>query len=372
MVYALRKSKIILSLILSFVFITAIGCIGAFATDGAYNDVSWVLDKSTDTLTLNGCSVTYELANYTGFGDYDIHNIKKIIIGSGIKEIDDFAFSNFTKIESFQLPSTLEKIGKMAFSGCTALTGITIPASVTEIGEMLFLGCTNLKNVETASSALLDYAFEQCPALDKLTVSAENIPDEFVTGTVKFENLVFTDNVKIIGKGAFSSLNALKNITFGKNVTEIGESAFSGCAFLENLNLPSSLKKIGNSAFSLCSSIESVTLPSSLESIAGGAFGGSGLKEVTVNTNTNFIFSDVFAFCSSLQKLTISSATVPADFINSTLYPGEVVLTNTVTEIGKNAFNAPISKITLSDNLKKSVTVLSEAPKSPKSVCPLL
>jgi len=77
----------------------------------------------------------------------DVRNARKIVIPIGVKNIMDYAFNGYDKLENVTIPSSVISIGDYAFYGCTALTSVTIPKNVTFIGEHAFYGCTNLKTV---------------------------------------------------------------------------------------------------------------------------------------------------------------------------------------------------------------------------------
>lgn len=62
-------------------------------------------------------------------------SVRKIIIKSGINEIQDEVFTYFTNLEEVEIESGLQKIGANVFAENENLAKITIPASVTEIGE---------------------------------------------------------------------------------------------------------------------------------------------------------------------------------------------------------------------------------------------
>lgn len=61
--------------------------------------------------------------------------VKKVVICSGVTEIQERAFPYFTNLEEIEIEPGLKSIGKEAFYGCDDLEKLTIPASVTKIGE---------------------------------------------------------------------------------------------------------------------------------------------------------------------------------------------------------------------------------------------
>ena len=181
---------------------------------------------------------------------------------------------------------SVTKINKNAFSGCSGLTSVTIPNSVTSIGQYAFSGCTGKLNVNC------------------------NIPDASQESagpfyTSKFNEVVFGEDVSIIGKYAFYGSEDLLSLTIPNNVTSIGERAFAQCCGLtsivvdngnteydsrnncnaiikthtntliqgcKNTKIPNSVTSIGKYAFFGCSGLTSVTIPNSVTSIEEDAF----------------------------------------------------------------------------------------------------
>lgn len=72
-----------------------------------------------------GCRWPAGLANQT----------KKIVVKSGITEIDEEVFRNFNNLEEVVLENGVRSIGEKAFYSCDELRKITIPSSVKKIGK---------------------------------------------------------------------------------------------------------------------------------------------------------------------------------------------------------------------------------------------
>lgn len=82
--------------------------------------------------------------------------------------------------------------------------------------------------------------------------------------------------------------------------------------------LSDNLKSIGEQAFAYCSSLQEITIPDSVISIEGGTFNGcTKLQQVTLSNNLTSIGMLAFFDCTSLQEITIPDS---------------------VTSIGKQAF----------------------------------
>jgi len=123
-------------------------------------------------------------------------HIEKIIIGSGVSNIDSSVFSDCSNLESVTLNSSyavsrfksafpfdrikeiildnaVTSIQESAFAGCSSLTSVIISGSVTFIGNAAFSGCSALSQV--CYSGINDpgkssnYVFLNCP-LDNINV----------------------------------------------------------------------------------------------------------------------------------------------------------------------------------------------------------
>ena len=78
-----------------------------------------------------------------------------IASGSQLETIGNSAFE-YCPMESFSIPSGVKTIDEGAFSYCYGLTSIEIPASVTSIGENAFYLCKNLATLTLNSNPFID------------------------------------------------------------------------------------------------------------------------------------------------------------------------------------------------------------------------
>ena len=145
-----------------------------------------------------------------------------------------------------------ENITDFAFSSFTALTAVHISDSVKSIGKMAFMGCENISDI------------------------------------------IISKNVEKIGSGAFMGCTKLKNVTFRHGEDENGEYIYNP-------------QEIGQSAFSSCSYLENIVLPPSVSRIEKNTFANSGLKEIILNENINYIGEKAFNMCSDLEKIIIEN-----------------------------------------------------------------
>lgn len=81
-------------------------------------------------------------------------SVKKVIIGSSVTTIADYAFMGAAKVTDIDMTgaTSLKSIGEKAFYTAHGVTGITIPEGVTAIGANAFAGTSGLKRVDFPST----------------------------------------------------------------------------------------------------------------------------------------------------------------------------------------------------------------------------
>ncbi len=292
-----------------------------FANGTKVGDLNYVFDDEKQTAFVTWQELYYEVYvwdNYSGLTDVVIpstieyNNKSYTVVGIG-----ESAFRK-SKIESVIIPNTVTFIGGGAFYDCYALTSVTIGNSVTSIGEEAFYACSRLTSVTIPNS------------------------------------------VTSIGDGAFADCYSLTSVTIPNSVTSIGDYAFWGCSGLTSVEIPNSVTSIGSSAFRGCSSLTSVTIPNSVTSIRERAFMGCrGLTSVTIPNSVTSIGEDAFLDVNNIIYSGTATGSpwgakcvngyvdgylVYSDDTKTTLLgcsaaaTGEIVIPNSVTSIGDNAF----------------------------------
>ena len=109
-----------------------------------------------------------------------------------------------------------------------------------------------------------------------------------------------------LGRDLFKSNRDLRTVFIPEGVTTIGQNAFYGCESLKNVSLPNTLTKIDNSVFRYCTSLESIHIPFSVTSI--GAFSFSDcvkLRSVNLLAVTS-IGESAFDNCQQLEEVMLS------------------------------------------------------------------
>lgn len=332
--------------------------------ESAFSDCSGLTgitipDSVTDigALAFNKCSGLTEVTipdsvvNIGIFAFSDCENIEKAVVGqkgldaleftdnlievellSDVTTIDDWKFSECSRLTRITIPSSLTSIGEGAFCDCYKLTEAVIPDSVTSIGELAFRNCFNLTEIIVPGGVknIGSNTFSGCRGLTKVTIC---------------------NGVISIGKSAFSGCSGLIEIIIPDSVTSIGYGAFSGCSGLTEVTIPNSVTDIRSNAFAECSGLRSIVIPDGVTSIEPNVFSYcSGLTEVTIPDGITIINSYAFNNCSALKEIKIPDSVT---IIGDSAFHGcselrEVIIPDSVKSIGNDSFDG-------CDNLRKAV-----------------
>ncbi len=208
-----------------------------YVTGVCGDNLTWVYDKQSATLTVSGegemYEYNYETIPWVGYKS----EIRNVILNDGITDLSAASFS-YCMIEVINLPSTLEKIGEEAFFDCDSLETIIIPDNVTYIEAFAFYECDSLETIIIPDNVtyLGALAFYECDNLESVVIG-EGISTIEISTFDRCPNLkkvVFGSNIKIIRDYAFIRCTSLNNIDLPDSVEEIGEYVFYGTGFYNN------------------------------------------------------------------------------------------------------------------------------------------
>lgn len=135
--------------------------------------------------------------------------IQNLVLGDGVKEIGDYAFSNCTNLESkVVLPPSVKKVSIGVFLNCSQLESVSLNDSVNKIDVEAFAGCSNLKYINLPNSlrTIGENAFSGCYNLEEI-----DIPFFLVDFN-----------------GAFQNCNIKKLYAHWQVPVLVGESTFNG------------------------------------------------------------------------------------------------------------------------------------------------
>ena len=353
-----RIFSVLLTLTMAFVSFPAtfsFDAAAALATSGITGDCTWTLDGTVLTISGNGAMADY---SYSERAPWSI-DITEVVIGSGVTNLGNFAFSGRRSLTSITIPTSVTNIGSSAFDGCTGLTSITIPDGVTSIGKYAFRNCLSLTSITIPDSvtSIGDYAFSGCRSLTSVTIptSLTSIGSSAFSDCKSLTSITIPTSVTSIGRAAFGGCKSLTSVTIPDSVTNIGISAFDGCRSLTSITIPTSVTSIGSSAFSHCDKLKRVDI-SSIKMWCGIAFGGAyanplcngadlylnnkKVENLTIPDSVTSIGDYAFEDCRSLTSVTIptSVTSIGSSAFSECTSLTSITTPDSVTSIGNAAF----------------------------------
>ncbi|MDE5876143.1 MAG: leucine-rich repeat domain-containing protein [Muribaculaceae bacterium] len=313
--------------------------------------------------------------------------------------ISPYMFFGCTALTDFTMPEDVEILGMAAFTGCplsefgfspvlrvigpnvfegSMLTEVILPESVTEIWNLAFRGSSQLRRVTIGAEVYgIDLPFYDCPALESITVSADNPYFRDIDGVLvnseytiiqypnaKASDYIIPDEIEAIGTNAFTGCNNLESITFGSDLLTVGERAFERCASLRDITFNENILEILPYAFQWCEALKAAIFPDSLYEIREGAFTASGIETLRLGEGLYSIGNNAFADCGNLTTVVFPSvplhemgegvfarchSMIINDFGGLTYIPPytftdcaaltDIKIPDTITEIGEGAFS---------------------------------
>jgi len=336
---------VMIACMLAMVFVPVAVSEDGDADPSYYGGITWncIRDNSAKTLVIqnvqeNTSSVENLVVPYTlkvgaedfkvvgfntssGWGDNS--KVKTISFSSSFQSTDVITLtkmSEFTHLETLELPSCIVNINSGVFWNNTCLKSVSGGTTVT-VGDNAFKGCTALQSVTSSITTIGASAFSGCTALTELTSqSISTIGSEAFSGCKSLES-VDTTGVTVIQDSTFDGCKKLKSVK-SSAFTSIGKYAFRHCEALTTFEIGSSVSSIGVGAFAACKSLTGFTGGSmAYQVVEGILYEPNGVKfnlkaypaglqgAVTVDENVVMILEEAFAGCDKITSVALPLAT---------------------------------------------------------------
>ena len=327
-------------------------------------NLTWSLNTEDSTLAIEGSGFMYSSSPWSSYRSY----IYYVSLPEGLKNIGSHSFEQCSNLRYIKIPNSVQSIDQTAFWLCTSLTSIEIPDNVGFVDQLAFINCTNLQTVIIGSSvSTIDrWAFSGCEKLNtivcksttppelgsdvfqaidlskiSLYVPAEsllayqeadqwnscNIYSSVASGTCGVAGddvqwaLYGDGNIIISGNGKMADYE-LENVPWAlykeditkalivDGVTRLGNNAFNDCYNMTSVTIYRSLNEFGDDSFSSCGSLNAV-------------------KILNLEQWCKINFSTFY--CNPLHE-------AEHLYLNGSEITGELVIPNTVVNIGTWAF----------------------------------
>ena len=215
----------------------------------------------------------------TGYtGPMTSFEIPETLGGKPVTGIGDGAFKE-SQVQEVAIPDGVRNIGEQAFFTCENLTFVGLPEGLEEIGGQAFGNCSALIEMDLPEGLV---------SIGWLAFAETRIPRVIIPASVTY-----------VGKGAFAvwpdaGLTEF-NVAPGNTSFEVKEGALYSNegkileAFPTGAEgfyaIPDTTLAIQHYAFAHCKNMTQVQIPESVLIIGENAFFGTGLTEITINSN---------------------------------------------------------------------------------------
>ena len=141
--------------------------------------------------------------------------------------------------------------------------------------------------------------------------------------------------------------DSVKKVIVSDGITELGAYSFAYCYDVTEIDLPDTLLTIGEDCFWNCKSLKSISIPSNVTTVGKGLF--SFCESLERVEGLPYIEEQMFCYCSSLKSIPSikNFTTIPNGAFRECTSLKNVVVPETVTSIGIDAFTNGLKKITI-------------------------
>jgi hypothetical protein len=160
--------------------------------------------------------------------------VQNVSIPDGLLEINEYAFSDCSGIETIHIPSSVSVLETGVFSGCHGLVSITIDSNTIQtFSDNLFYQCYQLEsiNIPTSLRTIGTYTFFECTSLERIIIpNIEDIGDYAFSGCSSLNTIIFNGDRPSIANRSFENIASDASIYYYPTSMDWPGSAISGIA----------------------------------------------------------------------------------------------------------------------------------------------
>lgn len=263
----------------------------------------------------------------TSIGEWTFYScgFESVVIGDGVISIGEYAFYDCDKLKKVVLGSNLKTIDDHAFYS-TGVTEVTSKAmTAPSLSESVFFdldsywGHDKIALIYPEGANYLEWAKDYFTNPNIEYYQAQNYNDYENCTDWYFDNngnalaygkgelrgsirndtkrLYIKEGITSIGANFFEWIESLEEVYLDGDLTSIGDYAFNGCQNLKKIIFSESLTSIGDYAFNRCYNLKNIFFPKSLNSIGDYAFYDAPIGFVVIPQFVTSIGN--YAFCSA-------------------------------------------------------------------------
>ncbi|MEG0770541.1 MAG: leucine-rich repeat domain-containing protein [Clostridia bacterium] len=154
----------------------------------------------------------------------------------------------------FEIPRSVLRIEDFAFSNYIKLEKVTISEEIQSVGYNAFINTALQKN---ATNGVL---------------YINNIAYTYIGEMPKEEAVVIKKGIVTLADGFLENNDRVVKVSLPTTLQHIGNSAFYNCINLSAINIPNGVESIDDNAFAYCYSLNELTIPGSVTYIGEGVF----------------------------------------------------------------------------------------------------
>ena len=205
-----------------------------------YNDVVYpvvsILPRCFYGETLTAIKLPKTLQEI-GDSAFKASKLKSVSIPPSVKYLGFAAFSQ-SALESVSLYEGLERLDDWVFSECTKLQVCDLPSSVTSMGQGTFNYCLKLRSVlfPREMKSVPPSTFKNCKALTKFPIigKVSEIGAEAFRGS-GLQLILIPVGVHTLGNEAYAECQQVTELVVPSTVTQMGDKVFVGCHALQKV-----------------------------------------------------------------------------------------------------------------------------------------